>query len=273
MIEKDNLNFYPPPIDCKKSLEKMGLFLEKYLKKAKKKKFVMGLSGGIDSAVVAGVVCMTVGVDKLLVLKMPYKTSNPQSEKDADLIIRKYGMKSYKVEISDIVDSYFEKSCFLESSSDDSFYKVRKGNFMARIRMAILFDFSAKEDALVLGTGNKSEILLGYTTWYGDSASSINPIGNLYKSQVYQLADFIKIPKRIIKKRPSADLWAKQTDEKDMGIRYKEADPVLYLIFDKKMGKIETARILKIQSEKVDKILERVNKNSFKRKLPPIAKI
>jgi NAD+ synthase len=263
---------YPPEIDFERSLEKMGSFLEKHLRKAKKDRFVVGLSGGVDSAVVAAVVCETVGSEKLVAVKMPYKTSNPQSEKDADLVIEKYKLKNYRIDISNVVDAYFESEFMLEDKNSP-FFKLRKGNFAARARMAVLFDISAKENALVLGTGNRSEILLGYTTWYGDSASSLNPIGNIYKTQVYQLAKFLKIPETITSKPPSADLWANQTDEGDMGIKYKDADAVLYLIFDLKKTEKETSKILNISSSKVTKILERVKKNEFKRKLPPIAKI
>lgn len=267
------MNKYPPAIDCKRSLEKMGAFLERHLRKAKKAKFVIGLSGGVDSAVAASVVCETLGAEKIVAVKMPYKTSNPQSEKDADLLIEKYKIENYRIDISNVVDSYFEENQFLVEAKDNSFFKIRRGNFAARARMAVLFDISAKENALVLGTGNKSEILLGYTTWYGDSASSLNPIGDLYKSQVYQLAKFLKIPERIITKAPSADLWTNQTDEGDMGIKYGEADAILYLVIDKKKGRKEVARILNLPIEKVLKILERVKRNEFKRKLVPIAKM
>ncbi|MCX7830573.1 MAG: NAD(+) synthase [Acidobacteria bacterium] len=139
--------------------------------------------------------------------------------------------------------------------------------------MAILFDLSVKENALVLGTGNKSEILLGYTTWYGDSASSLNPLGDLYKQQVYQLARFLRIPNNIIKKAPSADLWANQTDEGEMGVKYKVADAVLYLIFDEKKSPEQVSKILSLKMELISKILQRVKNNEFKRKLPPILKI
>lgn len=264
---------YPPSINCKRALEIMGLFLEKHLKNAKKEKFVLGLSGGVDSSVVAGVVCETIGKEKLVAVKMPYKTSNPQSEKDADLVIKKYKLNSYRVDISNIVDSYFEENHFLTEDTSNPFFRVRKGNFAARARMAILFDISARENGLVLGTGNRSEILLGYTTWYGDSASSLNPIGNLYKAQVYQLAKHLGIPENIVSKAPSADLWANQTDEGDMGIKYKDADAVLYLIYDAKKNPSEVSRILKISTGMIEKIIQRVKNNQFKRKLPPIAKI
>lgn len=264
---------YPPSINCKVAVEKIGSFFEKHLSKSKKEKFVLGISGGVDSAVVTGVVCETVGKEKLVAVKMPYKTSNPQSEKDADLLVEKYKLKNYRVDISNIVDSYFVENNFLNEDKNTPFFKVRIGNFTARARMAVLFDISAIENALVVGTGNKSEILLGYTTWYGDSASSLNPIGNLYKTQVYQLAKYLRIPEKIISKPPSADLWANQTDEGEMGIKYKDADAVLYLIYDEKKNPSEVSRILKIPTGMIEKIIRRVKSNQFKRKLPPIAKI
>lgn len=259
---------YPLSIDPEKTLRKIGSFLKMHLKKANKDQYVLGLSGGIDSAVVASLVAETLGKEKLIVVKMFYGKLNPQSEKDADLIINKYNLKNYSVDISNIVDSYFDRV-----KEDDNLYKVRKGNFSARVRMAILFDISAKENALVLGTGNKSEILLGYTTWFGDSACSCNPIGNLYKTQVYQLARHLGIPESIIMKPPSADLWKNQTDEEEMGIKYKDADKVLYLIFDKKKSSSEAAKLLRMPKETIDKILVRVKQNEFKRKLPRIAKL
>ncbi len=259
---------YPPKINPELILRKIENFLKKNLKKTNKERFVLGLSGGLDSSVVVSIVAEKLDRDMALVVKLPYRTSNPQSEIDADLIIKKYNFKSYRVDISDIVDSYFGKE-----DENSSLNRVRKGNFAARVRMAILFDISAKENGLVLGTGNKSEILLGYTTWFGDSAYSCNPIGNLYKTQVYQLAHYLKIPESIISKPPSADLWENQTDEKEMGIKYKDADRVLYLIFDRKKTVSETARLLNISKELIDRILMRVKENEFKRKLPGIAKL
>jgi NAD+ synthase len=254
---------YPPPVDPLTALRITDLFIKDEIDKAGKEKLVVGLSGGVDSALSAVLAARAIGADRLVAVKMPYRTSNPASGTHADLLIEKFGLRSLKVEISPMVDAYFESGGDADA--------VRRGNFMARVRMAVLFDLSAKHNALVLGTGNKSEALMGYTTLYGDSACGLNPIGDLYKTQVFELARFLEIPEEIVSKAPSADLWPGQTDEGEMGILYSEADAILFLLVDENLGREETARILKIPVEKVEKVWDKVEKSRFKRKLPNVA--
>lgn len=256
---------FPPYLDYEFVLNKIRDFMLNYLEKSGQKKFVLGLSGGLDSSVVAAIIAEKIGKEKLFVIKLPYKTSSPISEIDADRIIKKYDLESLRIEITEIVDSYFKKEKEVTS--------LRIGNFCARIRMAILFDLSKKFEGLVVGTGNKSEILTGYFTWFGDSAYSLNPIGNLYKTQIFDLARYLKIPEEIINKPPSADLWVNQKDEDEIGLRYEELDPILFLLYDKKIKKNEITEMLNIAKEKVERVERLVEKSSFKRNLPPIAEI
>lgn len=259
---------YPPPLNEETAIKIIGNFLDEELSKTSKKKLIVGLSGGVDSALSAVLAVSRLGKEKVLAVKMPYRCSNPQSEKDADLLIKKFSLKSERIDISPIADAYFGKK-----GVDDPKFRIRRGNFLARIRMAILFDISQREDGLVLGTSNKTEMLLGYTTWYGDSASSLNPIGDLYKSQVYQLANYLGIPSKIINKPPSADLWKNQTDEKEMGIAYKDADAILYLVVDERYTLEEAAKILNLPIENVKKVFKRVETTQFKRRLQVVAKM
>lgn len=256
---------YPPPLDIETAVRMTDGFLASETHKTGRHKLVVGMSGGVDSAVAAALTVRALGREGLVAVKMPFKSSNPMSEKHADLVIEKLGVKSLRVNITPMVNRYFKD----EPEADN----IRKGNFMARTRMAVLFDLSAKLDALVLGTGNKSEWLLGYTTLYGDSACALNPICDLYKTQVYQLAMFLGIPEEIIMKPPSADLWPSQTDEGDMGILYAEADAVLYLAVDRKIARDEIAAKLGMDEEKVSNILERMENMAFKRRLPLFPKM
>lgn len=185
---------------------------------------VVGLSGGVDSAVVAALCARALGPDNVLAVLLPHRQSSPDSISDAETMVRLLGVRSERVDISPMVDP------FLERNPDMS--AVRRGNVMARMRMIVLFDRSAREGALVVGTGNKTELLLGYSTLHGDAAYAINPIGNLYKSQVWELARHLGIPERIIGKAPSADLWAGQTDEAELGVTYRQADELLYHLVD-----------------------------------------
>lgn len=256
---------YPPPLDIETAVRITDGFLVSETGKAGRHKLIVGMSGGIDSAVSSALAVRALGRENLVAVKMPYKSSNPLSEKHADLVIEKLGVKSLRVDITPMVNRYFKD----EPDADN----IRRGNFMARTRMAVLFDLSAKLDALVLGTGNKSEWLLGYTTLYGDSACALNPICDLYKTQVYEMAMFLGIPEEIIIKPPSADLWPSQTDEGDMGILYSEADAVLYLAVDRKVSPDDIPAKLGMTGEKVSNILDRMDKMAFKRRLPLFPKM
>ncbi len=254
----------PPPVNPELALAMIDRFLQEELSKTGLSGFVIGLSGGVDSALACALAVHAVGPDRVLAVKMPYRTSAPQSEADADLLIGRFGIRSEWVDISAVVDAHFE--------GDQGASALRRGNFMARTRMAVLFDRSSMDRALVLGTSNKTELLLGYGTWYGDMASSLNPIGDLYKSQVWQLARHLALPESVVAKPPSADLWPGQTDEGEMGLSYAEADAILYLLVDERCTAQEVAERGHSQAV-VAKILTMVQRSQFKRRLPIIAKL
>jgi NAD+ synthase len=230
------------------------------------KKAVIGLSGGIDSAVSAYLTAKALGAENLLCILMPYRTSSKGSVDDANRVVTELKVRSKTFEISDMVDAYLNKS------GEKNISNVRKGNIMARMRMIVLYDESAKENALVMGTGNKTEILLGYSTIYGDAACGINPLGDLYKTQIFSLAKHLKIPEEIINKKPSADLWAGQTDEEELGIKYAEVDEYLFHRIDERKSPVEMEKLGfdKAYIERIDKM---ISKNQFKCLPPVIAKV
>jgi NAD+ synthase len=227
-------------------------------------KAVFGLSGGIDSALACYLAAEALGPKNVLAVRMPYKTSSQGSLDHAQLVIDALGVESMTVPITDMVDPLIKQFPDMENR--------RKGNVMARERMIILFDQSEAFHGLVIGTGNKTEILLGYSTWYGDSACSLNPIGDLYKAQVRQLSRALGVPAPIIEKAPSADLWIGQTDEQELGFTYDQADQILYLLIDQRYTPAEVIEA-GYPEEYVKAILQRVRRNQFKRILPPIAKL
>ena len=225
---------------------------------------VIGLSGGIDSALACYLTVEALGAENVLAVRMPYKASSPDSLAHAGLVIEDLQIPSLTVEITGMVDALFEQ--FLSANA------LRRGNAMARARMIVLFDQSAAFNGLVIGTGNKTELLLGYSTWYGDSASALNPVGDLYKAQVRQLSRAVGVPAPIIDKPPSADLWDGQTDEDELGFTYEDADKLLYLLVDQRYRPedcIEAGFPLKF----VENVFRRVQRNHFKRVMPPIAKL
>jgi len=225
---------------------------------------VIGLSGGLDSAMSCYLAASALGPENVLAVRMPYKTSSPDSLDHAQMIIEGLGVQSLTLDITEMVDPLFDHSPDMSS--------LRKGNIMARQRMIVLFDQSEAFHGLVVGTGNKTEILLGYTTLYGDSACAINPLGDLYKTQVRQLAKEISVPEVIIHKPPTADLWEGQTDEDELGFLYAEVDRLLFLLIDKRYSPQDCVEA-GFNAHFVDKVVERVRRNHFKRVLPPIAKL
>ena len=251
-------------LNWKLAVDMLTRFIETEVKKAGFSGVVVGLSGGVDSALSTVLGIKALGAGNVHVAKMPYSSSSPESSADADKFAEKFGVTLRMVDISKPVNAFFDLLPGMNS--------IRKGNVMARARMITLFDIAAEKSALVLGTGNKTEILLGYTTWYGDSACSINPIGDLYKTQVWAMADYLGVPSGIISKSPSADLWAGQTDEGELGITYEEADKILYRIVDKRMS-VEEVIADGFDKDTVIKVYSRMQKMNFKRVLPPIAKL
>ncbi len=225
---------------------------------------IIGLSGGVDSAVSCFLAVEALGRRNVLAVLLPYRTSSPGSLEDAQVLVEQLGIRSSKVDITTVVDAF--------ASTVPRIDKVRKGNMMARARMIVLYDRSAEEKGLVIGTSNKTEILLGYTTHFGDNACGINPIGDLYKSQVWELAKELGVPENIIRKTPTADLWKGQTDEGELGVSYRELDRLLYHLVDERRSD-EELQALGFSRGLVQKVKERIRRNQFKRRPPIIAKV
>ena len=225
---------------------------------------VLGLSGGVDSAVVAFLAAEALGPENVTGVIMPYRTSNPRSRTDAELVAKTAGIRTHVAEITPMVDAY------LHSVPDAD--QVRRGNVMARQRMIVLYDLSQREKGLVFGTSNKTEILLGYGTLFGDLASALNPLGDLYKTQVWQIAAALGVPDEVIRKKPSADLWEGQTDEGDLGMTYARADQLLYAMIDERKTDAELAA-LGFEPPFIGRVRSLVRVNQFKRRPPLIAKV
>ena len=225
---------------------------------------VVGLSGGLDSALSCVLAVEALGAENVLAVRMPYKASSQDSLDHAQLLIDQLGVPSKTIEITDMVEPLFELHPDIS--------KMRMGNIMARERMIVLFDQSEVFKGLVVGTSNKTEILLGYSTHYGDSASAMNPIGDLYKTQVRQLSRALNVPEPIIDKPPSADLWEGQTDEGELGFTYEEVDKLLYLLVDQRYSPQEAMEV-GFDEKFVNAVTARIRRNQFKRMQPPIAKI
>ena len=239
-------------------------FIKEEVEKVGMKRVVLGLSGGIDSALVAFLAADALGPENVYAVTMPYRTSNPESEAHALLVAERLGIRYEVIEITPMVDAYFDRY--------PNAGNLRRGNKMARERMTILFDHSAGHSALVLGTSNKTELLLGYGTLYGDMASALNPIGDIYKTQVWQLSEEMGVPREVVEKKPSADLWAGQTDEQELGFTYREVDELLYHMVDLRFSREELVS-RGFPPEFIDRIYNMVQNSHFKRRMPIIAKV
>jgi NAD+ synthase len=239
-------------------------FITSELERTGKRKLVVGLSGGIDSAVAAHLAVRALSPDRVICLLMPYRTSSPSSVTDAEEIVRQLGTAHERLDVTPIVEGFVQVAGEVD--------QLRLGNVMARARMVLLFDRSAEHDALVLGTSNKTELLLGYGTLHGDMASALNPLGDLYKSQVRCLAEHLAVPESIRRKTPSADLWPDQSDEKELGLGYAEVDRILALLVDARLSR-EAVVQRRFARELVERVTRMIVRSQFKRMPPVIAKV
>ncbi|HKK21881.1 MAG TPA: NAD+ synthase, partial [candidate division Zixibacteria bacterium] len=249
--------------DADKALVTIRRFISGKLLQSGLDGYIVGMSGGIDSSLAAALAVEAVGKAKVFGMLMPYRTSSESAVKDALEVVTKYGFEYKQIDISPMIDAYFPEI--------DESNRIRAGNKMARERMSIVFDVAHQMQRLVLGTSNRTEIALGYTTWYGDSACSINPIGQLYKTEVRQLAKLLGLPESVINKPPSADLWRGQTDEGEIGVTYNQMDTLLKLLVDDGVLSMNRLEENGFSSPDISRVVSLLNRNSFKRRLPDIA--
>ena len=252
-------------IDEKKAINTIVAALKNYFIKNNIKKGIIGLSGGVDSSLVAFLAVKALGKENVVGLIMPYKTNKPEDVNDAENVAQILGITYKKIEITPIVDRIKD---VLEISD-----KIPLGNVTARIRMIALYNEAWHQKGIVLGTGNKTELLVGYFTKYGDGGVDILPIGDLYKTQVWKVAEAIGVPSKIVTKTPTAGLWTGQTDEDELGVEYKALDKILVGLFELKMSCNELASELEISEEIIKKIEKKVAESEHKRRVPQIIKV
>jgi NAD+ synthase len=257
-----------PAIEPAQTVEVIVAFIRSQLEQAGFERLVIGLSGGVDSATVAFLAARAIGADNLLAIRMPYRTSSEASETDALRVVDALGCRTERVEITPMVEPMLE----LIVDGDPAVLNVRRGNVMARQRMIVLYDRSAAFDALVVGTSNKTEALLGYGTLFGDMAAALQPIGDLYKSQLRAVAGELGVPEEVVRKPPSADLWPGQTDEGELGRTYEDLDRALFGLVDRRWS-IDRCVAAGLSRELVEWVAQRVARMEFKRQLPPVAKV
>ena len=251
-------------IDAAFAARILTTFIREELAKFGFSRGLLGLSGGLDSAVCASLAARALGPKNVIGLIMPYGTTFRRDVEDAKAVAARLKIATRLIDIGPMVDAYF-KVWGTES-------RVLRGNKMARERMSILYDHSVREKALILGTSNKTELLVGYGTVHGDMACAINPMGDLYKTQVRQLAEFLGIPESIRSKAPTAGLWTGQTDEGEIGMPYADIDQILYRLVDERASKDEVIAA-GFPKERVERVLGLVKNAEFKRQMPPIVKI
>ena len=257
-----------PQIDAPQVVSVVIGFIQRQLEQTGFQRLVVGVSGGVDSATVAHLAVQSVGADNVLGVLMPFRTSAPESETDALRVIDGLGCDSQRVDITPMA----EPMLTLIGDGEEADVRIRRGNVLARLRMIVLYDRSAAFDALVCGTSNKTEALLGYGTLHGDMAAAIQPIGDLYKSQLRAVATELGVPQDIIAKPSSADLWPGQTDEDELGATYYDLDRILYALVDRRWT-VERCVRAGLDEALVRWTAERVARSEFKRQAPPVAKI
>jgi NAD+ synthase len=255
-----------PAIDAAQAVEVITAFIRSQLAQTGFSRLVVGLSGGVDSATTAFLAARATGPDNLLAVRMPYRTSAAESEADALAVVEALRCQTEMVDISPMIEP------MLALIPGDDAGRVRRGNVMARQRMIVLYDRSAAFDALVIGTSNKTEALLGYGTLHGDMAAALQPIGDLYKSQLRAVAECLGVPERILAKAPSADLWPGQTDEGELGASYHDLDRVLYALVDRRWTQDRCVRA-GLDASLVERVARTVARMEYKRQLAPAAKV
>ncbi|OGO04684.1 MAG: hypothetical protein A2Y73_01200 [Chloroflexi bacterium RBG_13_56_8] len=251
-------------LNCAKERARIVSFIRERLTDAGYSRLVVGLSGGVDSALTAALSVEAVGPENVCGIMLPYATFNPHSEAHARLVAEHLGILCEHFEITEMVEPLLARCPEIDER--------RKGNIMARCRMIALFDQSVRFQGLVVGTSNRTEFLLGYFTIYGDGAASLKPIGHLYKCQVRDLAQHVGVPEAVISKAPSADLWTGQTDEGELGFTYDEADQILYLLSERGLSP-EQVIARGFEARVVGAILHRMHTTEFKRQLPPMLSV
>ncbi len=249
-------------LDAGKAIAQLTGFIQEEVKAAKRQRVVLGVSGGIDSALVARLAARALGPANVVGILLPFRTSSRESLLHAQAEIDRLGILHKTIQITPMAEALFRQIPSMD--------RRRMGNAMARLRMVVLYDQSEENDALVIGTSNKTETLLGYGTLHGDMAWGINPIGCLYKTQVRQLAREMGVDPAIVNKTPTADLWEGQTDEGEIGVSYDTIDRVLYLMVDRGMSRASVVA-LGYDSEAVDRVAGLVAGSEFKRRTPPVA--
>jgi NAD+ synthase len=245
----------------------IGEFIRGHLRQTGFERVIVNLSGGLDSALVAFLVAGAIGADKLLCLLLPYRTSAPESRADAEAVVAQLGAQSKVIDITPIVDGYL-----VGALDGEEVEALRRGNFAARARMAVMYDQSVPWRGLPAGTGNKTEALLGYTTIFGDNAAAFLPIGDLYKSQVRQLAADMGVPAAILEKPPTADLWPGQTDEGELGMTYAQMDRLLYWMVDRRRTP-DQLEAMGFGAPAIARISKLIAQNEYKRQTPVVAKL
>jgi NAD+ synthase len=256
-----------PQIDAAQAVEVITGFIGSQLAQTGFSRLVVGLSGGVDSATTAFLAARAAGAENVLAGRMPYRTSSAEAEADALSVVEALGCQTERVDVSPMVDPMLALI-----DADEEATRVRRGNVMARQRMIVLYDRSAAFDALVAGTSNKTEALLGYTTMHGDMAAAIQPIGDLYKSQLRAVAECLGVPDRLLSKQPSADLWPGQTDEGELGASYDELDRILYALVDRRWTVDRCVRA-GLPAGLVERVAKTVSRMEYKRQLAPVAKV
>ncbi|MDP9270302.1 MAG: NAD+ synthase [Chloroflexota bacterium] len=257
-----------PVVDPTTTADVVVAFIRSQMAQTGFERLVIALSGGVDSATVAFLAARAIGADNLLAVRLPYRSSSADSEVDAQRVVEALGCRTERVEITPMV----EPMLALLPERDGGELNIRRGNVMARQRMIVLYDRSVAFDALVVGTSNKTEALLGYGTLFGDMAAAIQPIGDLYKSQLRAVAQHLGVPAEIIAKPPSADLWVGQTDEDELGRTYDALDRALFALVDRRWS-LERCVAAGLDRDLVEWVAGRVARTEFKRQLPPVAKI